>query len=379
MNRDHLNADQLAAYRQRQLPPNELLAASDHLASCAECRSALLRLPSDDLSAESADVTYEELVAWIDDTLEPIERRELQTRISKSPTAQRELADLERFEAEMNQPPVSNAKNIVPVFFGRWALPLAAAFALTMGGLWWATRDQSDSGSFVRLKDGGRDLRITRSGDLDQFAHLSQPIRDAVKEAATQGRVQVPAEIAALVGRTSRLAGAAPEGGPAFRVLAPIATALRAGVPEFRWTTVPEATAYRIRVADTATGEIVMTGTIPGTQAVWTPAESLKAGATYEWEIEALRGEQVLAKAPEPPQPEARFAVISDAKRLELEQIQEGARGSHLVSGVAAVQAGLLDDAVAEFDELAKENPESEIPKRLIEQIHRAKRSAQSE
>lgn len=160
MKSDHLNADQIAAYRQRQLPPNELLAASDHLAGCAECRAHLLRLAP----AAAVDLTYEELAAWVDDELEPIERREMQAKLLGSPGAGRELADLVRFKAEMNQLPAAGGGKIVPVFFGRWALPLAAAIALSLGGLWWGMHARSSSAGLVRLRDGGRDLRITRDG-----------------------------------------------------------------------------------------------------------------------------------------------------------------------------------------------------------------------
>jgi hypothetical protein len=148
---------------------------------------------------------------------------------------------------------------------------------------------------------------------------------------------------------------------------------LRGGEPQFRWTAFPEATTYRIRVASSTTGEIVMTELVPADQLAWNPTQALASGETYEWEVEALRGEQVVAKAPKPPEPEARFAVISEAELRKLDQVLQFSPRSHLVAGVAYAQAGLLDEATAEFAELAKENPESEIPKRLIEQIKSAK------
>lgn len=83
-------------------------------------------------------------------------------------------------------------------------------------------------------------------------------------------------------------------------------TALRDGKPQFRWTAFPEAATYRIRVVNSTTGKIVISEVIPAKQPAWSSAQPLASGERYEWEVEALRGEQVVAKAPEPPQPEAR-------------------------------------------------------------------------
>lgn len=376
MKSEHLNAAELVSYRQRNLSPNELLSASDHLASCATCRVQLLQLPPVEPTNAFSDVTYEELVAWVDDKLAPIDRFEVQAKFAHSSGAQRELADLLRFKTELDQPAVASASNVVPVFFGRWILPLAAAVALTFGGIWWILRTPSNSGEFVRLNDRGRDLRITRGGESAAFSSFNSSLRAALKTAVLEGQLHIPTEVSALAGRAGTLAGENQTGAPAFAVLAPITTVLRDGKPRFRWTAFPGANAYRIRVMDTKTDELVRTETVSADQPGWSPEQPLEPGGIYEWEVEALRDDAVLAKAPAPPQPEARFAVISAEKRRELEKLDEHSRGSHLVAGVTDAQMGLLDDAAVEFAALAKENPDSEIPQRLLEQIARAKVSA---
>ncbi len=373
MNDHHLETEQLTAYRHRQLSPNELLEASDHLAGCAECRARLVQVASSESQPSNDNVTYEELVAWLDEEVEPIERHHLQGKLSRSLDARLQLADLARFKAEMSRPEVAPARNIVPVFFGRWALPLAAALALTIGGLWWAAQSRTNSAAFVRLNDGGRELRIARDGEAKAFSHLSSPLREALKTALMGGDIRIPKEIKALAGRSERLAGSDSRPPNGFQVLAPVATAVRDDRPRFRWTPLPETTAYRIRVVNSITGEAMASEMVAKDRTEWSPAEALAAGQSYEWEVEALKGEKMLAKAPEPPQPEARFAIISQAQRIELERATNDAQGSHLVAGMAEAQAGLLDDANAEFLELAKENPDSEIPRRLIQQLHQAK------
>jgi hypothetical protein len=221
----------------------------------------------------------------------------------------------------------------------------------------------------VLLRDNGRELRITSRSDADAFKQLPEEVRAAVRLAAVTGAVRVPDEIAALAGRRGTLAGATSPQPPAFRALSPLATAVRDGKTQVRWTPLADATGYRIRIMSLRTGELVLSETIGATSPSWTPATPLPEGETYEWEVEALNGEQVLAKAPEPPQPEARFAVLSAAKRSELARLAERSGGSHLALGVAAADAGLLDEAASEFAQLAVENPDSTTPQRLLRQL----------
>ncbi|MDQ6808942.1 MAG: hypothetical protein M3Z64_05880 [Verrucomicrobiota bacterium] len=375
MRLEHLTSAELDAYTHRDLAPSDLLEVSDHLLECAECRERVLAIRP---TGGAPEVSYEELASYLDHELDPLARREMESKLARSPWARRELADLIAFREETNAatnpiPIVSTRDSkIVPFFIGRWALPLAAALALSGGALWYSAHSRSDSTTYVRLRDNGRDVRITSSGDSGAFKNLPAPLRGAVRAAVVDGRLHLPEEIAALAGHRGTLAGgtAAPPAG-AFRVLAPLTTALRDGKALFRWTPYAEATAYRLHVVSLNTGQLIVSEVLPADRPTWSPTTPLRDGETYEWEIEALKGEQVLAKAPEPPQPEARFAVISNAKRAELEQIRTRSRGSHLALGVANAEAGLFDDAAAEFHALAQENPKSTVPNQLLGEIQR--------
>lgn len=382
MRTEHLTTDELEAYARRRLAPADALEISDHLLGCELCRehaAAAVRTAAD----EVPDVTYEELAAWMDDELEPIERREVQLKLGQSPRARAELDDLLRFKAEADR--LSSAEqqatlsegaptNVVPFFSARWALPLAAALALSGGALWWSAQTRSDRQGYVRLRDNGRELRITSHSDSGAFQQLPKELRAAVRAAAVAGQVQVPEEIAALAGRRGTLAGAPSAEPLSFRVLSPIATAVRDGKPQFSWTPLANATAYRIRVMSLSSGELVASEMIAPSSPTWTPATPFRDGETYEWEVEALNGEQVIAKSPEPPQPEARFAVISAAKGAEFARLREAARGSHLSLGVAAARAGLLDEAASEFTALGRENPHSPTPQRLLAEVQERRR-----
>jgi hypothetical protein len=112
-----------------------------------------------------------------------------------------------------------------------------------------------------------------------------------------------------------------------------------------------------------------MSGESDGQHTEWTPAEPLEAGKVYQWQAEALRNNEIIARSPKPPEPEALFKILSDNERLKAEAIGRSVGESHLALAVADVNAGLLDDAIEQLRMLAKQNPNSQIPAKLIAQI----------
>jgi hypothetical protein len=105
---------------------------------------------------------------------------------------------------------------------------------------------------------------------------------------------------------------------------------------------------------------------LPASATTWTPHEPLSPNETYEWEVEALKDGETLAKSPAPPEPEARFRVLDAASRIALQQVREKWGASHLVMGLAYARTGLVAEARREFEELARENPRSPLPKNLL-------------
>ena len=81
---------------------------------------------------------------------------------------------------------------------------------------------------------------------------------------------------------------------------------------------------------------------LPATARSWSPPQALLPNETYEWEVEALRDGNLLAKAPAPPEPEARFATLPNDGEKRLKNLRESFGSSHLVMGVAYAKAGLL-------------------------------------
>ena len=376
----HLTRNELEAYVGRRTGADELLATSDHLANCASCR-ALLTEFAEELRTTPADdgddeLRYEQLAAAVENDRDPLTRREVERNLANSPAARRELADLARFRDQMNALPprrfdieATSPPSGSGSFF-RWALPLAAVISLGVGGLWWSITLRQMAEPLVRLRDGNNELVLGPNGRSRALRDLPAALQDAIADAYRTRTLALAPDIRELAGREQVLAGPGDDR-RRLRVLAPVATAVRDGMPKFVWSALPEASAYRINIVEEASGKVIASEQLPPDQTEWTPAQPLRAGERYEWEVQAIGATGVLAKSPAPPEPEARFQVISEAKRLELEAEERLARGSHLVMGVANARAGLVNEALREFRKLSEENPNAEFPRQLLEQLQK--------
>ena len=157
---------------------------------------------------------YEEYVAWLEGSLDPLARRDLAERLAQSPRAAAELADLRRFSEEMDDLPAHDympAEGAMPSR-STWILPIAAGLALGLGFLWFSTAQQ-DRGS-VTLRDSGRKLVVKRNGSVPAVGALPVELQQALRDSGRSPdswtcRVQSPnsaAEMAHLPARRRRRA-----------------------------------------------------------------------------------------------------------------------------------------------------------------------------
>lgn len=382
MTRDHLTRMELSAYAERRLPAADTLAASDHLAECADCRAQLLRAeesqPARPGAAEAEDVSYYDLAGWLDDELDPARRREIAAALRRSPRVQAELADLRKFRAEMNALPardhsVAPSRTQTTRGFPRWTLALAAAVVLGGAAIWRTTTPETGTAELVKLRDGDRVIAFGSDGRSPALAALPESIGGEVALAIRSGRVDFTPEVTALIGQLGTLAGPA-EAETELRVLEPVGTAVREGRPQFRWAAAPAASAYQIHVVEETSGAVIASEQLPPTATEWQPPTPLPAGEVYQWQVQALRDGAVIANSPKPPEPEARFHVLSEAKLAELEEARRASNGSHLVMGVANARAGLIEEALREFRLLSEQNPDAELTRQLLEGLEAQRR-----
>lgn len=384
MLRDHLNADELAGYVRRTVSAQELLRSSDHLAECAPCREALQKLQGSLIRAgESELVSYEKLADFLDEKLDPIERKQVADQLSRSPASTAELADLTRFRNEMNAlgarsyDSVSSAseRKIVafPQRLARWAMPLAAGLLIAAVGLWIFAHNGAHQ-SIVTVRDGTHEIVVDANGHVRGLPDMPQELTHSIATAARRGKIEISPIIDSLASNRETLAGV-PNESSKFGVVAPVATAVRETTPRFTWTAQPGATRYQIHIVDSGNGEVVETGQSDVGSTEWRPTKPLVPGNIYQWQVEALRGDEVIGRTPKPPEPEARFQILPTKAEQQLAETENSANGSHLVMAVANAKAGLLDDAVRQLRMFASENPDSKIPAELLAQIEMARHS----
>jgi hypothetical protein len=360
---DHLTKEERVAYWERTLAPATLLAASEHLQTCTWCREQVLQARP---AADAADpVGYEDLVSWLDNDLDPISRREMVGRLAASASATEELAGLAQFRDEMNRlPPRDYALDEETNPGGRsWILPIAAGLALGFAFLWWSSAERNAAGG-IALRDAGRQIIVRQNGAVPARGALPPDLQAALREASL-GRFHPPAVLASLQPASETLAGAPPAENN-FAVVEPVGTVVETTRPTLRWKAAPNATGYRINLAPKGGGEVVTSPVLGAALREWQPNESLEPGETYDWEVEALRDGEMIAKVPAPPAPEARFAILPNERREELERLRRQFGDSHLLMGVAYAETGLVSQARAQFEKLAEENPQSEFPKKLL-------------
>ncbi|MGH7938775.1 MAG: hypothetical protein ACREFG_09735, partial [Chthoniobacterales bacterium] len=115
---------------------------SDHLQACTACRKELRRDRPSTTTRDETAIDYEDLVVLLDSDLDPLSRREFTERINSSPAAAAQLADLQRFRAEMNWLPERDcARAEEPSGRFSWVLPIAAGLALGFTFLWWTSME----------------------------------------------------------------------------------------------------------------------------------------------------------------------------------------------------------------------------------------------
>ena len=110
---EHLDPQHFAAYRQRTLTPDDLLAMEDHLASCEACRRQLasvehrgavsrsLRTALQPDADAPAHLQYEQLAAYVDDTSDDVDCEIVEAHVELCAMCAEELQDLRAFKSSI--------------------------------------------------------------------------------------------------------------------------------------------------------------------------------------------------------------------------------------------------------------------------------------
>lgn len=102
----------------------------------------------------------------------------------------------------------------------------------------------------------------------------------------------------------------------------------------------------------------------------WTVDRPLKRGEVFTWSVIAVIDNKEII-SPGPSSPEMKFKVLSAKSFDQLQKLK--ASGSHLALGVFYAHEGLREEAQREFQILLRENPNSNLAKKLLRQAHIAR------
>lgn len=349
---------------------------------------------------ESAAPDFEELAAYVEGTLDDVDREIIEDHLEADPAMRAEVAELRALREAMRETAPAapaDARPLAPparsrgVGSGRsWIFLSGAIAATTLVGLTWLVLSRSittppvttsptapavagpapptthtTTPAAIVVRDGGRVVTVDAAGQVSGLSDLPPATKQAVVQALTAGILPRAAALDGLAGSEVRFMGA-DDRPRRFEVLAPVATVVRGPHPMFRWSPHPGAHAYTVTVFSETFEKVVSSRAVRET--AWTATTALAPGATYEWQVTAhTPGGPV--HAPAPPARDARFRVLDDAARDALDRELTHAGSSHLLEGLAYVQAGVLDEAERAFAALLAENPDSPRIEELLARV----------
>jgi hypothetical protein len=386
----HLTEEEIGQYWQRALSPGDLLAADDHLAQCPDCRKFLERARGTtsreaDLwraltGAEppaSSHLSYDDLVAVVDDDATVANRPETRRHLAICKDCADEAADLRRFPAGIREPGgASNLKATsstgkrralwIPVWAGAAAVILVAAF---LGPRALRTTTHPTPVLVAQLNDAGGSISLDSSGRLAAPSPFDPSDAARMKDVLLHQRIEPSAAISQLANPPGTLLGE--RGSPSgLRLIAPLGTVTPSDKPVFRWQSSSSNT-YVLAIYDSQYQKVAESPVLRQTD--WTPNRPLSRGQIYTWQLTALiKGKQI--REPLPPAPEARFQVLSQAEAEQLEKAQSEHTDSHLLLGILYARAGALDDAERELTALLAANPDSKLAKDLLTSVQQLRR-----
>jgi hypothetical protein len=372
----HVSNLEIQGFIQRDLQPAALLEFDDHLSECAECQAALeqacVAYSDSQFAAAFAGtephLTYEELRAFAAN--DPIASA-VTAHAARCKDCAREAAELRAFADELDRTPRAILEDMAATDpKGRryrinpaWFALAATILVIAIAGVYWRYSPRQEIGANVvaSLRDGDAQLTLNSSGQLQGAKALSAEQQDLLKAALMSGRLPsgLPPEFAGQ--KTETMLGA-PEAAASFNVLSPVNRVSMDDRPTFQWEVLAGATAYRVAIYGTDYQKVAESPVLHQTK--WQAPVALPRGSLYTWTVTA-NGPNGAIHSPAPPQPEAMFKVISADQAAALAQAAQEHAGDPLLMAALYARAGAVDEAQAQIDKLAGQNPNSVLVAQL--------------
>jgi anti-sigma factor RsiW len=419
---EHLSQPLLTGYGERTLNADELLAVDRHLASCDVCYQRFTQIsPGPQLTQqhhskeEPFHLDYDlHLAAYVDGTLDDIDREIVESHVALCSDCAGELRDLQEFSRQNVPLTLESDRKANRWFFKQAYWPLnpqwtAAALILLLGVIaaivvWTMLRtrspaeqeartspseverqaagtppgpekvvaqpspqqqarpDQATSQPLIALNDGGGQITVDQTGHVNGLQSLPPDLRKNVERVLATREFQAPRSLVNLSTGSGTLRGGGSEQNTLLP-LDPVGVVLETDRPTFRWRALADARDYVVTIYDSRLRSVQSSGPIAGTE--WTIATPLERGVMYSWQISTVKdGKSIVA--PKPPSPEARFRVLARNEATDLENAKRIHAGSHLAMGVLYLKYGLIDQAESELEALVRANPNSPVAAQLL-------------
>lgn len=297
---------------------------------------------------------HEVLVAFVDGQADTADVEWIDAHLDVCATCREDVEDLRDLQRQLATGPAAAPAT------GRRGIPRYAASGALAAGLalmaWWG-------GAFDRLEPEPESVLVATPPSAPPAApaspevvvpppsQLTQADQQMVSRALAEGQPSWPAFHDIVRTRTGTLLSDTPAM-PPLTPTAPTATAVTTARPEFTWTTVTGATSYEVAIYDEAFVQVAASGarSRPG----WRPERDLPRDRVLTWQITAVSPAGTTV-SPAPPQPEARFVVLSEAAIARVNDARTRLAGEPLALGLTLAEAGLYRDAEAALTRAASD------------------------
>ncbi len=425
---EHLSSEQITGLLARQLPSTKLLAALNHLHTCAACRAqigaadatearvASLRAALSSGAQPSAEhLSYEELAGYVDETLAANERQLANEHLAACEPCLSEVRGLTELRDQLAALPAlqslptsrlswgARLKNfrLLPIGEIRPLAALLTVLLLAVLGATWFWRQATTSkqieltqhkpaaaasqttppapnpeaaaqasppaasAAVAWLMDHGQRITLDRAGRLSGLPALDEDDEQAIKVAMQQQRAPVATGLAELAGPAGALLSRA-EDHAALTLLTPVGTVVQSDRPTLSWQPVDGAASYRVTVLDTDFKLVCASESL--STAHWTLPRPLRRNSVYLWQVTAQVNGQELSSA-SAALSEARFKVLAQTQVDKLNAAARRYANSHLALGTLYARAGLFAEARREFQSLRQANPQSALARNLLRHL----------
>lgn len=285
---------------------------------------------------------HAQLVAFVDRHLDAADREWIDSHLVVCATCAEDVADLRSMQHELTATRPQGRRWIA---YGSVA---AALVLLGWAGTFWRTGEPADSSGPAVVADASP---VAAPATPEPPAPSTEPARVAlttaeremVARALDRGAPQWPAFHDLVRGRVGTLLGDS-RATPPLTPSTPIATATTSVRPRFAWSAGANVTTYEVAVFDDQFNEVAKSGPLKTLQ--WTPDRDLPRGQVLAWQITAT-GPSGTIVSPAPPQPEARFVVLSVDDAAQVAAVRERLASEPLALGLKLAEFGLYRDAEA--------------------------------